>query len=60
MKNLFEKIVSIYPELKIEDFFPGSGTIRLQNDSDGKGEYIAFWGHPVFSCPTKKQLDAQE
>ena len=53
---MFEKIISIYPELTIEDFSP-RGTIRLQNDSDGKGDYIAKWEHPTLTEPTQEQLD---
>jgi hypothetical protein len=53
--NLYEKIISIYPELTDKDF--GSrGTIALQNDSDGKGDYIAKWNHPTLAEPTAKQL----
>ena len=54
---LYDKIISIYPELTPEDFAPG-GTIRLQNDSDGKGDYIAKWDHPALAKPTDEQLDA--
>ena len=53
---LYEKIISIYPELTIQDFNPISGTILLQNDSDGKGDYIAKWNHPILSKPTDEQL----
>jgi hypothetical protein len=52
--NLFEKIMAIYPELIIEDFMT---TIMLQNDSDGKGDYIAKWEHESFPKPTQKMLD---
>lgn len=55
--NLYEKIISIYPELTIKDFIPGVGTIALQNDSDGKGDYIKSWNHPVYPQPTQAQLD---
>ena len=53
--NLYEKIVSIYPSLKPEDFSP-FGTIILQNDSDGKGDYIAKWEHPTLAKPTDEEL----
>ena len=52
---MFEKIIKIYPELTIEDFSP-RGTIALQNDSDGKGDYIAKWEHPTLARPTQEQL----
>jgi hypothetical protein len=32
--------------------------ITLQNDSDGKGDYIAVWSHPDFAQPTQAELDA--
>jgi hypothetical protein len=31
-------------------------TIRLQNDSDGRGDYIKEWNHPTLSRPTEEQL----
>jgi hypothetical protein len=52
--NLYEKIISIYPELADYDF--GSAEIRLQNDSDGKGDYIAKWEHPTLARPTDEEL----
>lgn len=55
--TLYEKIVSIYPELTIQDFNPLTGTILLQNDSDGKGDYIKSWTH-ANPQPTQAQLDA--
>ena len=55
---LFEKIKSIYSELTDVDFDPIRGTIRLQNDSDGRGDYIKSWNHPVHAQPTQAQLDA--
>ena len=54
--TLIEKIKQIYPELATYDF--ARGAITLQNDSDGKGDYIAFWRHPTLAEPTKEQLDA--
>ena len=53
--NLYEKIKTIYSELKIEDFGP-FGTIMLQNNADGKGDYIAKWEHPTLQRPTDEQL----
>jgi hypothetical protein len=50
--TLYEKIIEIYPELTDEDFFGIKPTIRLQNDSDGKGDYIAKWEHPTLPRPT--------
>ncbi len=54
--NLYEKIMVIYPQLTNIDFAP-NGTIRLQNDSDGKGDYIAKWEHTL-PRPTDEQLGA--
>jgi len=54
--TLFEKIINIYPELVIEDFHPNRGTIMLQNDSDGKGDYIKSWNHPTLPRPTDEEL----
>jgi hypothetical protein len=54
--TLFEKLVDLYPTLTPEDFRPALGTIRLQNDSDGKGDYIAVWDHPTLARPTEQEL----
>ncbi len=51
--NLHDKIMAIYPELTLQDFLT---TIRLQNDSDGRGDYIKEWNHPTLSKPTDEQL----
>ena len=56
--NIYEKIISIYPELTNDDFNLITGTITLQNDSDGKGDYIAKWEHPTLPKPTDEQLGA--
>jgi hypothetical protein len=56
MMTLYEKILVLYPELTVADFLPGSGTIILQNDSDGRGDYIAKWEHPTLPRPTEEQL----
>ena len=53
--TLPEKILALYPELTDTDFLT---TIRLQNDSDGKGDYIAKWDHPTLPRPTDEQLGA--
>lgn len=56
--SLYNKIKTIYPELTDTDFNPITGTIFLQNDSDGKGDYIAKWEHPTLAKPTDEQLGA--
>jgi hypothetical protein len=52
--TLVEKIKALYPELQDADFMD---TIRLQNDSDGRGDYIAFWNHTTLARPTEEQLN---
>jgi hypothetical protein len=52
--TLYEKIKTIYPQLTNDVFMD---VITLQNDSDGKGDYIAKWEHPTLAQPTKEQLD---
>jgi len=51
--TLYEKIKSIYPSLEDKDFVT---VITLQNDSDGKGDYIAKWEHPTLAKPTDEEL----
>jgi hypothetical protein len=52
---LYNKIMAIYPQLTDDDFIT---VITLQNDSDGKGDYIAKWEHPTLPRPTDEQLGA--
>ena len=58
MMTLSEKIIALYPELlpigKVDMF--ADGTITLQNDSDGRGDYIAAWNHPALARPTDEEL----
>ena len=56
--TLSQKIKSIYSELTSADFDPATGTILIQNDSDGNGDYIKSWNHPTLTQPTQSQLDA--
>jgi|LakMenEpi03Aug12_release.lakeMendotaPanAssembly.Ray.scaffolds.fasta_scaffold3701019_1 hypothetical protein len=51
--SLYEKIISIYPELTPKDFLTA---IRLQNDLNGFGDYISLWEHPTLPRPTDLQL----
>jgi hypothetical protein len=55
--TLYEKIREFYPSLTEDDFLAPWATIRLQNDSDGKGDYIAKWEHPTLARPTEEQLN---
>jgi hypothetical protein len=50
---LYEKIKKLYPDLIENDF---ETVITLQNDSDGKGDYIAKWEHPTLAKPTDEEL----
>jgi hypothetical protein len=51
--KLYEKIKTLYPQLTERDF---DTVITLQNDSDGKGDYIDKWEHPTLARPTEEQL----
>jgi hypothetical protein len=51
---LYDKIMALYPSLTQQDFLT---VITLQNDSDGKGDYIKNWSHPDYPMPTQEQLD---
>jgi hypothetical protein len=52
--TLTEKIMALYPNIELEEFVKGN--IVLQDDSDGKGAYIAKWEHPTLAKPTEEQL----
>jgi hypothetical protein len=43
--ELWEKIVSEYPELADNDYEAFIDKIKLQDDSDGVGAYIAKWNY---------------
>jgi hypothetical protein len=49
--SLFDEIKAFYPSLTDADFSPFTGTIQLQNDSDGLGDYIKVWAHPTLAHP---------
>jgi hypothetical protein len=50
---MYEKIIALYPSLTEKDF---TTVIILQNDSDGKGDYIKEWNHPTLPRPTDEEL----
>ena len=57
--TLHEKIIVIYPQLNVSDVLQNpfaNGTIVLQNDSDGRGDYIKEWRHPTLPRPTDEEL----
>ena len=40
---MYEQIIAEYPELTLQQF--ADGTILLQDDSDGLGQYLAEWNY---------------
>ena len=52
---MYERIMKLYPSLTQQDFLT---VIQLQNDSDGKGDYIAKWEHPTLAKPTEDEIKA--
>jgi hypothetical protein len=50
---LYDKIMALYPQLQSQDFF---NAINLQDNSDGKGAFIAKWEHPTLPRPTDEEL----
>jgi hypothetical protein len=54
--TLHDKVMQLYPSLSHIDFVGSNATILLQNDSDGRGDYIAKWEHPDYPQPTDEQL----
>jgi hypothetical protein len=51
--TLYEKIMTIYPELTMMDFMT---CIELRDNSDGAGAFIAKWEHPTLPRPTEEDL----
>jgi len=58
--TLAEKIMSLYPAITMDDICAIGGYIQLQNDADGRGDYISEWNHPDFPKPSDQQLAALE
>lgn len=42
---LYDDLITALPELTEADFAPITGTIMLQDDSDGQGSFIAKWDY---------------
>ena len=57
MSALIDKIKSVRSKVTDADFHFMDGTIKLQNDSDGNGDYIKEWNHPTESRPTDEELE---
>ena len=53
MESVYDKIVSVYPELKDDVAIFRDGTISLRNDGDSFGDYIEIWN---YSKPLTKEL----
>lgn len=51
--TLYEKIKQLYPSIEDIAF---TTVVLLQNDSDGRGDYISVWNHPTLPRPTEDQL----
>lgn len=56
--GLFEKILKIYPSLKESDFHPVFGSIMIQDNSDGRGQYISKWEHSSLARPSDEQISS--
>ena len=62
---LYDKILTLRPNLTQEDFYPDTGTIVLQNDATtppaGKvavgNDYIREWNHATETQPTQAEID---
>ena len=57
LNQLTTKIKKVHPSLSDDDLL-NDDYIVLQNDSNGRGDYIAKWKHPTLAKPTQSQLDA--
>ena len=57
INQLLPKIKKVHPSLSDDDLL-NDNYIILQNNSDGRGDYIAKWKHPTLAKPTQSQLDA--
>ena len=53
MATLVEKIKAARSKVPDEDFVD---YIIVQNNSDGKGDFIASWNHPTETQPTAEEL----
>jgi hypothetical protein len=65
MASLYNKILLAKPNLTVDDFYPDTGTIVLQNDATtppaGKvavdNDYIKEWNHATETQPTQAEID---
>ena len=57
INQLATKIKKVHASLSDADLC-NDDYIIMQNDSDGRGDYIKEWNHPSLAKPTQEQLDA--
>ena len=57
INQLVTKIKKVHASLSDDDL-NNPKIIVMQNDLDGRGDYIKSWKHPSFAKPTQEQLDA--
>ena len=57
LNQLTTKIKKVHPSLSDDDL-RNDDYIVLQNNSDGRGDFIAKWKHPTLAKPTQSQLDS--
>ena len=57
INQLATKIKKVHPSMSDDDLF-NPQIIVMQNNSDGRGDYIKEWKHPSLAKPTQDQLDA--
>jgi hypothetical protein len=57
-KSLLEKLLFLHPSFEAEA--PFFSSFLVQNDTDGKGDYIAEWNHPTIPRPIDEELSALE
>ena len=55
--TLIARLKKIHDSLTDADFYP-DGTVKLQDDSNGKGMYIKSWTHKSLSQPTEDEIKA--
>ena len=58
VENIYWKIVKYLEANSKTDSEFSSGNVKLQNDSDGNGDYIKVWTVDGLDKPTDSQLDA--
>lgn len=54
--DLYSKLLANFPTLTANDFHPITGTILIQNDANGNGDYIAKWNYTNIPKPDITQL----